>query len=345
MAAISFLDPSAAEFRVEVRAWLEATWPGYKNTAGTTGEDELALRRGWEKELSRAGYNCLSWPSFHGGRGLGPVEEFIFAEESIAVGAPEGIGRVGWLLAYPALAAHGSPEQIERFLPRILNADDIWCQGFSEPNAGSDLANVRTTARRVENVYRVNGQKVWTSFGHYADWCLLLARTGDVGARHRGLTMFAMPMHQAGVRSRPIRQIDGRSDFNEVFYADAEVDLECRLGEEGDGWRVAMTILTAERGAGFAALAMGRIVDMMRTLYHCASARPRLEAEVAALDDRRFVTRWQVMRAIERMAADRDAVRSSSLMKLAWSELTQDIARCGCSRTAPNLGSCGDLAN
>jgi alkylation response protein AidB-like acyl-CoA dehydrogenase len=233
------------------------------------------------------------------------------------------------LLAAPAFLQHGSDQQRARFLPRILHQKDIWCQGFSEPNAGSDLAGVQTTARRDGENYVVTGQKIWTSFGHYADWCLLLARTSSETRKHRGLTMFAMPMHQAGVQPHPIRQLTGDSEFAEVFYDNAEVPVACRVGGEGEGWQVAMTVLTAERGAGFAALALNRLSDMFGVLGHCASGRPDAMAQERRLGDRMEVTRWHVMRAIETGAANRDAMPPMSIMHLLTSELEQEMARTG----------------
>ena len=230
--AASFGDPSVTAFRAELREWLALVGPKYAEQFSFGQQADISLRRAWEDEIVRAGYNCLSWPAGYGGRGLGVIEEFVFAEECAAAGAPEGLGRVGRLLAAPAFMGHGTEDQQARFLPRILRQQDIWCQGFSEPNAGSDLAGVQTSARRDGDVYRINGQKIWTSFGHYADWCLLIARTASEENRHRGLTMFAMPMQQPGVKPRRIRQISGDSEFNEVFYDDAEVPLDCRIGEE-----------------------------------------------------------------------------------------------------------------
>jgi alkylation response protein AidB-like acyl-CoA dehydrogenase len=333
--ASSFTDPSVADFRARLRSWLAGVAPGYAGRASVGEVEDIELRRAWEHEIVKAGYNCLSWPAEYGGQGLGPIEDFVFAQECIAAGVPEGLGRIGRLLSAPAFFGYGTAEQKARFLPRILRQDDIWCQGFSEPNAGSDLANVQTQARREGDIYLVSGQKIWTSFGHYADWCLLLTRTSAEASRHRGLTMFAMPMHQPGVQPRQIRQITGDSEFSEVFYDDAEVSVDCRIGAEGDGWRVAMTILTAERGVGFAALALSDLATLTDLLEHCARDSPAARGEAARLRDRVVVTRWQVMRAIERMGADRDAAASSSIMKLVWSELTQDVIRAGFELNCP----------
>jgi alkylation response protein AidB-like acyl-CoA dehydrogenase len=334
-AARSFADPSVARFRADLLDWLAQVAPAYANKTAVGEFADIELRRAWEDEQVRAGWNCLSWPEEYGGRGLGAIEEFVFAEECARAGVPEGLGRVGRLLAAPALLGHGTEEQKARFLPRILRQEDIWCQGFSEPNAGSDLAGVQTSARRDGDVYLVNGQKIWTSFGHYADWCLLIARTSSQQDRHRGLTMFAMPMHQPGVQPRQIRQITGNSEFNEVFYDDARVPVDCRIGGEGMGWQVAMTILTAERGSGYAALSLNDLSEMLRMLDHCAAGRPAAQAEAARLRDRVEVTRWHVMRAIEATAGDRDSGPLRSIMRLITSELTQETVRSGFELSCP----------
>ena len=178
-------------------------------------------------------------------------------------------------------------------------------------------------------MYLVNGQKIWTTFGHYADWCLLLTRTSSDGPRHRGLTMLAMPMDQPGVQPRRIRQISRDSEFSEVFYDEAEVAADCRIGAEGEGWRVAMTILTAERGVGFAALALSELSRLLGLLDHCTRDDPAARAGAAQLRDRVEITRWQVMRTIERVGADRNPAPTASIMKLVWSELTQEVIGTG----------------
>ncbi len=335
VAANSFSDTSVAAFRNEVRDWLQAVAGSHVVPEDATEERELQVRRAWEKEIVRAGFSCLSWPVRFGGQGLGPIEDFVFAEESIEAGVPEPLGRVGRLLTAPAMFVHGSAEMQDRFLPQILKAEAIWCQGFSEPNAGSDLAGVRTSARRADGRYLVNGQKIWTSFGHYADWCLLLARTGEPGDRHRGLTMFALPMHQPGVEVRKIVQITGRAEFNEVFFDNAEVPADCVIGEEGQGWQVAMTVLTAERGAGFAALALKAIADVIALLEHCTRARPQLQPRLDELRVKQGMTRYHIMRSIERMAGERNATPSVSVMKLVYSELTQELIRFGFETDCP----------
>jgi alkylation response protein AidB-like acyl-CoA dehydrogenase len=333
--AASFTDTSVGLFRSQVRDWLQRVAGQFEIPEGAAEDKEIEIRRAWEREAARAGYSCLSWPVRFGGRGLGPIEDFVFAEECIAAGVPEPLGRVGRLLTGPAIFVHGSPEMKARFLPRIVAGEDIWCQGFSEPNAGSDLAGVQAAARRDGDRYLITGQKIWTSFGHYADWCLLIARTDQREKRHRGLTMFALPMHQAGVELRNIVQITGKAEFNEVFFDQAEVPADCVIGEEGQGWQVAMTVLTAERGAGFAALALKTMADVLVLLEHCTADRPDLRPRLDQLRIEQEMTRFHIMRSIERMASDRNPGPSAGIMKLVWSELTQELIRFGFETDCP----------
>ena len=327
--ARSFADPSLERFRIQARSWIDGAAAPFRIPPRDEAH-EIELRRAWEREVYGAGFSCLSWPISVGGQGLGELEEFVFAEESAAAGVPESLGRVGRLLAAPALFAHGTREQRARFLRPILEGTDIWCQGFSEPGAGSDLASLRTIATRVGDTYVLHGQKVWTSFALYSDWCLLLARTGDRDSRHKGLSLFALPMRQAGVRVRGIRQINGKSEFAEIFLDGATAALGDRIGDEGQGWTVAMTILGAERGSGFGAIALKTIQNDVAVLRgHCAKAREGGAPAAARLAIRLELLRWQIMRSIEKGAAGLDALPSSAILKLSWSELAQDVAREG----------------
>jgi alkylation response protein AidB-like acyl-CoA dehydrogenase len=324
--ALSFADESLEQFRSRARAWIESAAAPFRATRPDDESHEIELRRTWERQVHAAGFSCLSWPTAVGGQGLGDLEEFVFAEECAAAGVPESLGRVGRLLAAPALFAHGTDEQRARFLPPIVEGREIWCQGFSEPGAGSDLASVRTTATRTHDAYVLRGQKLWTSFADYSDRCLLLARTGDRGTRHKGLSMFALPMRQRGVRVRGIRQMNGRSEFAEIFLEDAAVAVDDRIGEEGQGWSVAMTVLGAERGSGFGAIALRTIREDLTLLQgHCAIT----SASAAKLGVRLELLRWQIMRAIEKGAAGLDARPSAAILKLTWSELVQDVAHAG----------------
>jgi alkylation response protein AidB-like acyl-CoA dehydrogenase len=232
--------PDEAAFRAELRSWLAANSP-----AGD--------QREWSRKLYEAGYVGLTWPEEYGGRGAPYAYQAIVLEELAQAEAPGHIGVIGLGMAGPTIMAHGTEEQKRRFLPKILSAEEIWCQGFSEPGAGSDLSAVRTSIAQRDGGFVVSGQKVWSSFAHVADWCILLGRSDPESKRHAGLTYLIVDMHARGVEVRPLRQLTGEAEFNEIFLEDVEVPRENVLGEIGDGWQVAMTTLLHERATlGFA---------------------------------------------------------------------------------------------
>jgi alkylation response protein AidB-like acyl-CoA dehydrogenase len=238
-------------FRKSVRDWLAAHLP--PELAGTGGpgrEHELVPERlAWERELGAAGWIGLGWPAEYGGRGLPWSQQAIFYEEYARAGAPGRTGHIGEQLLGPALVMFGTDEQRKRFLPGILAGTTMWCQGYSEPDAGSDLASVRTRAvLGSDGQWHIDGQKVWTSLAQFAQWCFVLARTDPESERHRGLSYLLVPMDQPGVTVRPIVQLTGTSEFNEVFFDDAVCAAGDVLGETGGGWRVAMATLGLERG-------------------------------------------------------------------------------------------------
>jgi alkylation response protein AidB-like acyl-CoA dehydrogenase len=241
-------------FRNVVREVLESALQGEMAAVrgrGGPGDHEglFDARLAFERLLSDQGWNCLSWPRAYGGRALSLMQEVIFFEEYARARAPGRLGHIGETLLGPTLIALGSETQKKRFLPSIVALDELWCQGFSEPGAGSDLAAIRTRAERRGDRYFLHGQKVWTSHAQRADFCFVLARSDPKSVRHAGLTMLMMPMRQAGVTVRPIVQLTGEGEFCEVFFDHAEAAVADRIGAEGDGWKVAMTILTFERGA------------------------------------------------------------------------------------------------
>lgn len=242
--------PELQAFRAEAAAWLESRLDGpFRRLRGLNNHvDLIAERREWEAALGAAGWSAIGWPEDHGGRGAGVAEQVVFAEEYARAQAPSRIGHLGVELLGPTLLALGSEDQKRRFLPEILSGRSIWCQGYSEPGAGSDLANIRTRATRDGDVYRLEGQKIWTSMGAIADWCFVVAR-GEEGSRgSRGLVFLLVPMDQPGVTVRPIRQMTGESEFCEVFFDGAVARVEDRIGLEGEGWSVAMALLGYERG-------------------------------------------------------------------------------------------------
>jgi alkylation response protein AidB-like acyl-CoA dehydrogenase len=232
--------PDEAAFREEVRAWLAAHLPA------EPGKE-------WSRAMYDAGYSGLTWPKEYGGRGAPYSHQAIVLEEFARAGAPNHIGVIGLGMAGPTIMAHGSEEQKQRYLANILSAEEIWCQGFSEPDAGSDLSSVRTRIEPRNGHFLVNGQKVWSSFAHIADFCIMVGRSDPGSQRHAGLTYVIVDMHAPGVEVRPLRQITGEAEFNEIFFTDVEVPRENLLGEIGGGWQVAMTTLLHERGTlGFA---------------------------------------------------------------------------------------------
>ncbi|MGW6291704.1 acyl-CoA dehydrogenase family protein [Streptomyces sp. NPDC055058] len=244
-------------FRTEARAWLAAH-------ATTAGED----RRAWERTLGRAGWIGLGWPEDgYGNRTATLTQQVVWAEEYARSGAPARSGHIGEKLLAPTLLAHGTDAQKTRFLPPVAAGAELWCQGYSEPGAGSDLAGVRTTAVRDGDSYRITGQKIWTSLAHEADWCFVLARTDPAARRHRGLSFLLVPMDQPGrVEVRPIRQLTGAGDFNEVFFDGAQARAGHVVGGEGNGWRVAMSLLGFERGVSTLAQQIGFAEELARVV-------------------------------------------------------------------------------
>jgi alkylation response protein AidB-like acyl-CoA dehydrogenase len=244
--------PAEERFRSEAAAWLEGQLRGpFKDLRGETSmSGRFERRRDWERALGAARFSCIGWPQQFGGRNATLAEQVIFAEEYARAGAPGRIGHMGIELAGPTILTFGTPAQQARFLPPIARGEELWCQGYSEPNAGSDLANVRTRAALSEGgtEWVLNGQKIWTSFAQFADWAFVVCRTEEGSRAHRGLSYLLVPMHQPGITVRPIRQMTGEAEFNETFFADARTAVDNVVGAVGDGWRVAMGTLAFERG-------------------------------------------------------------------------------------------------
>lgn len=245
--------PQEIEFRQQLVDWLDQTLP---TIGDPPARNDWAQRRAydcaWQKMLHEAGYAGINWPTEYGGRGATPTEHLIFLEETTKRGAPYvGMNFVGLLHAGPTLIEEASDQQKQQHLPRILRGEEIWCQGFSEPGAGSDLASLQTKAFRDGEDYVVSGQKIWTSFGHVADYCELLVRTDTEAPKHRGITWLICPMDLPGISVRPIRTIAGSEEFCEVFFDEVRVPADNRVGPENDGWRVAMVTFSFERGTAF----------------------------------------------------------------------------------------------
>jgi alkylation response protein AidB-like acyl-CoA dehydrogenase len=322
--------PDEAAFRAQARAWIRASLPEELRGArgGATRFEELGRR--WSRMLADAGYAGLTWPREYGGAGAPYAHQAIFLEELADAEAPQHIGVIGLGMAGPTIIAHGTEEQKARYLPRILSAEEIWCQGFSEPGAGSDLAAVRTRAEASDGGFVVNGQKVWSSFAHLADFCILLTRSDPGSQRHAGLTYLIVDMRAPGVETRPLRQITGEAEFNEIFFTDVVVPRENVLGEVGEGWAVAMTTLLHERATlGFALT--GALDVFLRKLV--ALARERGLADPLLRD--RLAQAWIELqglrltnyRALSRLVQTGIPGPEGSGVKLHWSELNQRVTK------------------
>ncbi|MFJ1458541.1 acyl-CoA dehydrogenase family protein [Nocardia sp. N2S4-5] len=242
-----------AEFRADVREWLAEKLHGeFRELRGLGGpgreHEAFDERLEWDRHLAAAGWTCLGWPRQYGGREATLRQQVIFHEEYAKADAPSRVSHLGEELLGPTLLAFGTEEQKQRFLPGIKTVTELWCQGYSEPGAGSDLAAVTTSARRDGDEWAINGQKIWTSLAHVADWCFAICRTEPGSSRHQGLSYLLVPMKQPGVEVRPIIQLTGTAEFNEVFFDNARTAADLVVGEPGEGWRVAMGTLTFERG-------------------------------------------------------------------------------------------------
>ena len=322
--------PEEAQFRAELRTWVEANLPAEKRGGrGGAQRFEDPFVREWSRKLYAAGYAGLTWPKEYGGAGAPYTHQAIFLEEMARAEAPSHLGVIGLGMAGPTIVAHGTEAQKARYLQPILAADEIWCQGFSEPDAGSDLAAARTRAERRGDVYVVDGQKVWSSFAHIADFCILVTQSDPDAPRYRNLTYLLVDMHAPGVEVRPLRQITGEAEFNEIFFSDVEVPVENRLGEEGDGWQVAMTTLLHERATlGFALTstldaAFGRLLEDARERDPAPHVREALAGEWIELQALRF-TNYRALGTYERTGVPGP---EGSGVKLRWSEANQRLTK------------------
>jgi alkylation response protein AidB-like acyl-CoA dehydrogenase len=325
--------PEEAAFRAELRAWLDANLPeDRRGGRGGAQRFDDSFGREWSLKLYEAGYAGLTWPTEYGGAGAPYSFQAIFYEESARAQAPGHVGVIGLGMAGPTIMAHGTDAQKQAHLSKILSAEEIWCQGFSEPGAGSDLAAARTRAERRDDVYVVSGQKVWSSFAHIADYCILVTLSDPDAPRYQGLTYLIVDMHAPGVEVRPLRQITGEAEFNEIFFNDVEVPVTNRLGEEGQGWQVAMTTLLHERGTlGFALTAslevgVNRLLDVARDRVNGdEGARERVAAEWIELQALRY-TNYRSLSALERTGIPGP---EGSAIKLRWSEQNQRMTKLG----------------
>ena len=316
-----------ANFRDEAEQWLARSVPDeWRQHRGALDEEqETRIRWEWDRQLHAGGFAGLSLPAEYGGQGLGLHEEVLFGELSARAQAPDSLGRIGKILTVPLLIAHGTERQKATYLPAILSGEQVWCQGFSEPGSGSDLASVTCTARKVDGGYLVRGRKTWTSYSRQAQRCLLLARTDDDAPRYRNLSMLLLDMQAPGVGISPIRQISGSQHFSETSFDDVFVSDEDRVGADGDGWRMAMAVLANERGTVEAVTRYVELRADMTLLQDCCARQGEAVDRLGDLDIRVELVRWQVSKAVARQGDEARLMRSASVLKVLWSELWQEF--------------------
>jgi alkylation response protein AidB-like acyl-CoA dehydrogenase len=317
-------------FREEVRSWLDLNLPAEWGRGGVGGYREDAdedIQRQWQRRLHEGGWLKLSWSREAGGRGAGPIMQAIYHEEMAKAGAPGILGRLGVSLLAPTLLVHGSQWQKDEYIERILGGELIFCQGFSEPDAGSDLAGLRSRAERRDGHWVLNGQKTWSSGAHYADKSFLLARTDGEAEAHKGISFFLVDMHQPGVEVRPIRQMTGGGEFGEIFLTNAVVEDRDLVGDPGAGWKIAMTVFGFERGGLAQAARFERAVQQLAGLARDrgAGADPTVRQKVAQAQIEAHVFRLIGLRSLTSAQQGRPPGPEASLTKLYWSEMDKRI--------------------
>jgi len=327
------LSPSEEGFRDEVATWLRENNPGPEPEGSL--DEVMAFRREWQRRLHAAGWAGISWPKEYGGRGATMIEQAIFVGEAAAQEAPSPANVLGLAMGGPVVIAHGTEAQKERYLEPILTGEEIWCQGFSEPESGSDLASLKTRAVKDGDEWVVTGQKVWTTFAQYAKWCMLVARTDPDAPKHQGLTYFLMDMEQEGVEAKPLVQITGEGEFNEVFINEARIPDENVVGGVGNGWTVAITTLMNER----AGLAFGAIAGVQNSLRRLATlaGEVREEGGATVAEDAYFrqkIAQLFIEAETMRLNAYRGLTKTmesgipgpeGSLGKWQWADINQDL--------------------
>jgi alkylation response protein AidB-like acyl-CoA dehydrogenase len=325
--------PEDADFRAEARRWLAANLVGEfaeARGAGRPGREheDREIRLAWERQLGKAHWTCVGWPTAWGGRGSSVSQQVIWNEEYVRADAPARVGVFGEGLLGPTLIAYGTDAQRRRFLEPIRLATEMWCQGYSEPDAGSDLANVQTKAVLDGDEWVVTGQKVWTSYAQWADWCFVVCRTDPRAPRHKGLSYLLVPMDQPGVEVRPITQLTGTSEFNEVFFEGARTSRDMVVGEVNDGWRVALATLGFERGVGLLGTILhfrrelDEVVDLARK--HGRATDPVLRQRLADAWIRLFILRANTLRSLSGVEGP-VAPPEASIAKLYWSHWHRDV--------------------
>ncbi len=331
-------------FRAEIAGWLADNLTGefakLKYRGGPGDEHSYPREREvWERKLAEGGWTCVGWPKEYGGRGCSIEQQVIFFEEYARAGAPGRVGHIGEGLTGPTLIAFGTEAQKQKYLPGIVAGTELWCQGYSEPGAGSDLAAVKTKARfdASRGKWVINGQKVWTSLAHESDYCFLIARTDPESVAHKGLGFFLISMDQPGITVRPIEQITGTSEFNEVFFDDAECDAADMVGEPGDGWKVAMGLLGFERGVSTLGQQMqfqnefDEVVKLARS--NGAAKDPAIRQRIAGAHAELKIMRYNAMRMLSGQSGSDGGLQKEALIyKLYWAnwhrslgELAMDV--------------------
>lgn len=332
------------QFRKEVADWLEENLTGEFEKLryrGGPGDEHMfpEERKVWEQKLAAGGWTCVGWPKEHGGRNCSIEQQVIFFEEYARAGAPGRVGHIGEGLAGPTIIAFGSEEQKEKYLPGIAAGTELWCQGYSEPSAGSDLANVKTKAHfdEVKGKWVINGQKVWTSLAHESDYCFAIARTDPGSVAHKGLGFFLISMDQPGIEVRPIEQITGTSEFNEVFFDNAECDATDIVGAPGDGWKVAMGLLGFERGVSTLGQQMqfqNELDDVIRLAKENGAGKdPVIRQRIAAAHAELKIMRYNSLRMLSGQSGSDGSLQKEALIyKLYWAtwhrslgELAMDV--------------------
>ena len=320
------LSPNEQAFRDELRGWLADNHPGEEPSGDEAG---FGFRIEWQKKLHAAGYAGVSWPEEFGGRGATLIEQAIYGEEMARAKAPSTANVLGLVMGGPVVIAHGSEEQKQRYLEPILSAEEIWCQGFSEPESGSDLASLKTRAVKSNGGWSVTGQKVWTTLAHVSKWCMLVARTDQDAPKHKGLTYFLMDMEQDAVQVRPLHQITGEAEFNELFIEDAYIPDENVVGGVGNGWAVAITTLMHERaGLGAAAaasvkIALGQLIELARE--RGLADDPIVRQRIASLLIEVEALRLNAWRGLTQIMKTGIPGPEGSLPKLQWSAVNQGL--------------------
>jgi len=325
------LSPSEQAFRDEFREWLDVNHPGQ---APAGDEEGFQFARDWQRQLHEGGWAAVHWPKEYGGRGATLIEQAIFYEEMVLAKAPRMANILGLAMGGPVVITHGTEAQKQRYLEPIMSGEEIWCQGFSEPEAGSDLASLKTRAVKHGDEWRVTGQKVWTTYAHHAKWCMLVARTDQDAPKHKGLTYFLMDMEEEGIEVKPLRQITGEAEFNEIFMEDVRIPDENRVGEEGAGWGVAITTLMNER-AGLAFAAQAGVQTSLDKLIELAKNTPKNGGSAA--DDpviRQKIAQLKIDAEILRLTSYRGLTAimktgvpgpEGSLGKWQWSDANQKL--------------------